>query len=376
MDVKIRQKQRLKSDKITLALEVYTGYTKNAEGKIRAIRETKKLDYFLYSNPKTPSEKSHNKESLRKAEALKGQTLTELLNGKYGFKTPGKNKASFVDYFKKLTNERSESLGNYGNWDSALKHLEKYCHPDTTFNEVTVEFVEGFKEYLTHKAKMKTGKKLSTNSALSYFNKLRAAINKAYDDGIINDNPVRKVGGIKQEETMRHYLTIDEIKALVNKECRYEVLKNAFLFSCLSGLRWSDIQKMTWSQVESFNGGWRINFAQKKTKGIQYHDIPDQAKHYMGEQGNAQEKVFQGLSYSSYMNVALTQWMLKAGITKPITFHCARHSFATMLLNLGEDLYTVSKLLGHSEIKTTQIYAKIMDQKKIDAVNKIPNILS
>lgn len=69
------------------------------------------------------------------------------------------------------------------------------------------------------------------------------------------------------------------------------------------------------------------------------------------------------------MNVALTQWMCKAGITKHITFHCGRHTYATYLLTQGEDIYTVSKLLGHRELKTTQVYAKVIDQKKRDAVN-------
>ena len=76
------------------------------------------------------------------------------------------------------------------------------------------------------------------------------------------------------------------------------------------------------------------------------------------------------------MNVALVQWMLKAGITKAITFHSARHTFATLQLTLGTDIYTVSKLLGHSELKTTQIYAKIIDQKKLEAVNRIPNLVN
>jgi site-specific recombinase XerD len=72
------------------------------------------------------------------------------------------------------------------------------------------------------------------------------------------------------------------------------------------------------------------------------------------------------------MNTALMQWCLRAGITKHITFHCGRHTFATLQLTLGTDLFTVSKLLGHSEIRTTQIYAKVIDKKKIEAVNTIP----
>ena len=102
--------------------------------------------------------------------------------------------------------------------------------------------------------------------------------------------------------------------------------------------------------------------------------IPDQALPYMGTPGQPFEKVFVGLKYSAYMNVALTNWMMKAGITKHITFHCARHTFAVLQRTHNTDIYTLSKLLGHSEVKTTQIYAKIIDEKKREAINRIPSI--
>jgi site-specific recombinase XerD len=111
-----------------------------------------------------------------------------------------------------------------------------------------------------------------------------------------------------------------------------------------------------------------------KNKGLQYLDMSEQARGYLGEQGNPDERVFTGLKYSSYMNVELSKWMMRAGITKDITFHCARHTFAVLQLTLGTEIFTLSKLLGHSELKTTQIYAKIIDEKKREAVNKIPDI--
>ena len=126
--------------------------------------------------------------------------------------------------------------------------------------------------------------------------------------------------------------------------------------------------------MQKTDTGNRITFHQQKTKGLQYLDISDQARNYLEEEGQPDERVFMGLKYSSYTNVELTKWMLKAGITKNITFHCARHTFAVLQLSLGTEIYTLSKLLGHAEIKTTQIYANIIDEKKREAVNRIPDI--
>ena len=72
----------------------------------------------------------------------------------------------------------------------------------------------------------------------------------------------------------------------------------------------------------------------------------------------------------------LTKWMQNAKITKHITYHCSRHSFATMMLTLGADIYTTSKLLGHANVNTTSIYAKIVDQKKIETVGLVENFFS
>jgi site-specific recombinase XerD len=91
----------------------------------------------------------------------------------------------------------------------------------------------------------------------------------------------------------------------------------------------------------------------------------------LGEKAEPIERVFKGLKYSAWHNIKLQQWVMRAGISKTITFHCARHTYATLQLTLGTDIYTVSKLLGHKDLKTTQVYAKIIDDKKKEAANKI-----
>ena len=370
-------KRKGKSGISNLWLEFYHGYTKTPEGKIKHQREYENLNGFIYTKPKTPAEKTHNKQSLQLAEAIRAKRVVEAQSGQHGFKTTSNMKASFIDYFQRLCDDkgRTGSKSNHSIWYSSIKHLKSFHGKDKlTFEQVTPEFVEGFKDYLITDSLTKGKEKLSQNTASTYFSKFRAALNQAFKDEIITKNPITKVSSIKLVQNKREYLTLEELKALNQAECRYDVLKRAFLFSCLTGLRWSDIHKLIWSDCQAFNGGHRITFHQKKTETLQYLDISEQAFKLMGLETEPEEKVFKGLRYDAYHNLAITKWCMKAGITKNITFHCARHTFAVLQLTLGTDIYTVSKLLGHTELKTTQIYADIIDSQRKMAMHKIPEI--
>ena len=154
------------------------------------------------------------------------------------------------------------------------------------------------------------------------------------------------------------------------------MVRNPFLFSCFTGMRYSDIIKLRWKEVEQSNGRTRLVFRQQKTRSQEYMDLNEQAVSLMGERGAEDQLVFPGWEWNTALfNYYLRAWVKSAGIKKRISFHCARHTFATMLLTLGVDIYVVSKLLGHSSVKTTQVYAKIVDEKKQQAVDSIPQLL-
>jgi integrase len=372
-DKKISKSNDTNKANISLYLEIYKGTAITKEGKSKILRDYEYLNLYLIDKPTSIADKQINKDTLALAEKIKNKRQSEIDNGTYGFNSNQKKQTNFIDYIQSLSNKRYESKGNFGNWESLVKHLKKFAGLNLTFNDVNVKFCEDFRDYL-NSAKTKSNQKLSSGSVSSYYSKFRVTLKQAVKDKIILSNPSDDISTPKVIEKQREYLTLDEIKALVKIECRYEVLKRAFIFSCLTGLRWSDINNLIWNDVEITSDGCRITFHQQKTKGLQYLDISEQAKNYLGTQGNPFDRVFIGLKYSSYANVELTKWMLKAGITKDITFHCARHTFAVLQLSLGTEIYTLSKLLGHSEIKTTQVYAKIIDAKKKEAVNKIPDI--
>ena len=196
--------------------------------------------------------------------------------------------------------------------------------------------------------------KLSQNSAFSYFNKFKATLKQAYKDGYLSYDLNARIDRIKETETHRNFLTLDELNTLVKKDCLNPVLKNAALFSALTGFRFGDIAKMIWGEVEFIkDNGYFIQFTQQKTNGAEMMPISDQAYKLMGERRNPDQRVFDGLTYSAYSNKHLAQWIGSAGITKNITFHCFRHTYAILQLSLGTEFYTVSKMLGHRDPRTT-----------------------
>lgn len=384
---KVKGSMKIQKEPVKLREKVLTDGSKSLYLDI--YRNGKRVREFLklyITTGKTPIDKEQNRQTLATAQAIKAKRQIEMQNGEYDFTNQFKINTLFLEYYRSLCNEKKgniDSRGNWGNWYSCLKHLERYCTESTTFKDVDKNFIDGFKDYLNNVAKdaykrrnndLAEAKPLSQNSKASYFNKLIACINKAFEDRIIPINPSRGIERIKSDETERIYLTFDEVKKLSKTPCKYEVLKRAFLFSCLTGLRKSDIEKMVWDEVQTFGNFKRIVFKQKKTKGQEYLDINKQAEAYLGTQGKANERVFAGFKYNAQTLLELRRWALLAGITKDITYHVSRHTFAVIMLDLGADIYTVSKLLGHKELKTTQIYGKVLDRKKQEAVNLIPDI--
>ncbi|CDF79653.1 integrase [Formosa agariphila KMM 3901] len=364
--------RKLSSGKISLLIEYYKGSEISPEGKRKHIRDRENLKLYLFSDPKNAIERKENKETRLLAKKILAIREAEYYQGKFDLKNTTKGKRRFLDFFKEKVEERYESPKNYGNWTAAFIHLERCVSTNTVFDDIDENFVNNVRKYFDKKAHTKSDLPLSLNSKYSYFNKFKAALRAAFDEGYLSINYATKVKSFEQAESQREYLTFQELQNLVNTKCKYEVLKRAFLFSCLSGLRWSDINAMTWSEVRDEDNTSRVNFRQKKTDGVEYLYISKQARQLLGNRLSSNDRVFVGLKYSAVYNNEIVRWCNRAGISKHITFHSARHTNAVLLLENGADIYTVSKRLGHREIRTTAIYAKIVDQKMKEASNLIP----
>jgi integrase len=371
--VKLRQKA-ISGNRQSLYLDFYPPIPHPETGE-----PTRREFLGLYLiDAKNPLDKQHNKEMQQIGENVRQKRENELNKPEIytGFEKEQLRirelgERDFVAYFKALADKRKSS--NHDNWISAFNYLQQFTGGKLQFADLNVSFCEQFKEYLlTTKSKKSSKVTLSRNSVVSYFNKLKAALKQAFKDGYLQTDLNAKVEAVQPEETQRNFLTLEELNSLVKTDCQSPLLKRAALFSALTGLRFSDIQNLTWSELEYIEGnGYFIRFKQQKTKGVEMMPISEQAYSLLGEAGEPANKVFDGLTYSAYRNKHLYQWIGAAGITKDITFHCFRHTFATLQLSKGTDIYTVSKMLGHRELKTTQIYAKIIDQTKREAADKI-----
>lgn len=206
---------------------------------------------------------------------------------------------------------------------------------------------------------------------VAYFFIFKAAIKQAFIDGYLTVDLAAKTKNISYEDAQREYLIMEELNVLAATPCASPVLKRAALFSALTGLRHSDTQKLKWKDVVKDEEHYRLLFTQQKTKGVEYMPISGQAYQLCGERGDPDRLVFEGLQDPSWINRPVSKWIKSAGITKHITFHCFRHTYATLQLTMGTDIYTVSKMLGHRKVTTTQVYAKIVDKKKEQAAETI-----
>jgi integrase len=327
------------------------------------------LGIYILTKPVTEFEKELNKEKVSKAEALRGLREMQIINEKFDFIDKSLPKQNFLAYFKEVANKKSDN-----NWEVSYLHFHNFTKGVCTIGDVTPELANRFREYLLNANQIKSSKnptKLAVNSALSYYGKFRALLKQAYKEKKLSSNVNDFIEGIKEEETSRDFLTIEEVLKLNETACECEVLKNASLFSCLSGLRFSDIEKLRWSEIQKdVAGDTIIRFRQKKTKGFETMPLNSEAFELLGTPSEPNEKVFKGLKYN-YTQAPLKKWLKDAGISRNITFHCFRHTYATLQLEADTDIYTIQKMLGHKKIETTQIYTHLLDKKKKDTTNKI-----
>lgn len=326
--------------------------------------------------------KEQNKATLAAVEAIKSQRIIEITKGKAGLKkTSERAKMLLLDWMDTyIADQKRKGKRGMKLLNSTRRLVEMYLgKKKTRMYDVGKDWAKDFTFWIQHKYISRLGKSLTPKSVSDYIGYLSSCLNTAVREEIIPENPFMLLSAddrVKVPDSMRQFLTIDELKLAIATDCPREDVKRAYLFSCYCGLRLSDVYKLKWGDITKDGDQWRTSVIMQKTTTPIFLPLSSQAMRWLPDRSDAPDNaiVFDGLISEPCINLALDKWMKAAGITKKITFHTSRHTFATMMLTLGADLYTVSKLLGHAKVTTTQIYAKIIDSKKVDAVNLVDKV--
>lgn len=277
----------------------------------------------------------------------------------------------FIAYFNSIIYKVHPNSSNsiIVNWTRVGKLLSIFSEgKPIPFRKINVKLLEDLKLFMLT-APQGGNKKgtLSQNSAATYFSIVKAGLHRAFIDEYLTVDIAAKVKGIPELKVKRETLTLEEAELLAQTPFENEVLKRAFFFAILTGIRLCDIHELTWGEIQKTSTGWRVDFTQRKTHVVDYLPINEQAYSLCGEPGEHDQQIFAGLTGSSWISRPLKKWIAASGIKKHITFHCSRHTFATLQLENGTDIFVVKGMLGHTNVKTTQIYAHIVDKSKRNA---------
>lgn len=344
----------------------------------------------LYLNPgNDPATKAKNNSAMEAAKIIQAKRIMEAQYGAAGIET---KKDLTMDglleiVLKEKTHITEERKKVYRN---AARLFNRFA-PGMKIADITDDTMRDFITYLettetldwqkraeeaARKNRNAPRNRYRTSSTVKvYYSLISTMLGRAVKRGYIASNPAAMLDSSEKpkfREHIREYLTLEEVGKLMNTPHKNSLITSMFLFGCFTGLRLSDVMRVTWKDIDRGTIGMKM----QKTSSAVYVPLSENARKVLPERGKAKsdDLVFPLTLTKGAVNSALQRWVAKAGIDKHITFHCSRHTFATLLLYYGTDLYTVSKLLGHTDIKVTQIYAKVMDQRKVEAVNSIPTI--
>ena len=341
--------------------------------KIRVSRGKLYLDLYWQGERRwenlhltVPADKATAKETMRLADILRAKREQQLVAGEFGLQDIVAGKQGLVEYAAKLasTQDKKNPL------PKSIHYLKEYAGT-ITLGGITPTWLTGYRDFLLHQ------EALGEATASKYLSVLKTVIHQAIRDRLIIRDPCEGVKGIKVPEAMTQHLTFPEIERLAKTPMGGELgadIKKAFLFACFTGLRISDLRGLKWGNIE--RDPLALRKIQQKTKAIvkiplaatAWTIIDDKKIHH------ADESVFPRLTTKTNTNLYLVEWARKAGIEKQLGWHVARRSFGTLALQKGADLKTVSKLLGHTDLKHTDKYLKTDTGTMQRAIDALPTI--
>ncbi len=352
----------LKNGMLSYYLDYYPGY--RDQETMKTIRH-EGLNIYIYANPKNERERNFNAIMSEKAEAIRCRRFESIVNDRYDFFDRHKLKADFLEYYRRQLRKHDQK------WEFVYHHFYNFVHGKCTFEEIDIDLCNKFREYLLNAKQLRRDGRISKNSASGYWSTFRGLLKILYRNQLIKTNINDFLDKIETEDTPKDYLSVEELYKLAETPCKKPILKTAALFSCLTSLRISDILSLQWHEIVDFAAGGKcVHTITQKTKTEDIIPISDEALQLIGYSPEKTGLVFKGLK-RSWTQQPMKEWIRKAGITKNITFHSYRRTYATLQGAAGTDIRTIQSNMAHKSITTTQRYMKVVDSNKREASNRI-----
>ena len=352
----------LKHGMLSFYLDYYPGY--RDQETMKTIRH-EGLNIYIYANPKNERERNFNATMSEKAEAIRCRRFESIVNDRYDFFDRHKLKADFLEYYRKQLRKHDQK------WEFVYHHFYNFVHGKCTFEEIDIDLCNKFREYLLNAKQLRRDDRISKNSASGYWSTFRGLLKILYRNRLIKTNINDFLDKIETEDTPKDYLSVEELYKLAETPCKKPILKTAALFSCLTSLRISDILSLQWHEIVDFAAGGKcVHTITQKTKTEDIIPISDEALQLIGYSPEKTGLVFKGLK-RSWTQHPMKEWIREAGITKNITFHSYRRTYATLQGAAGTDIRTIQSNMAHKSITTTQRYMKVVDSNKREASNRI-----
>lgn len=305
---------------------------------------------------------------IRLASPNKSDNTTYRYNANIDDIVEERQSVSLHYYLLKFAERPDIKPGTRSSYELAARHVVKYG--DCMLDKITTEYLQNFIEFLRQNG-------LKSNTVRLNFQKVACVLNDAYTHELFDIRILKRVKYPKRDRDKRTFLTESEVKrfAKVAVPEKQDNVKQMFLFSCLTGIRFGDLQNLRWKDVKNSGRHLRLEFHQGKTDTYETLPLCDAAEKILRSIGRNGKSVFKNVS-NPWANNLVRRWCKNAGIKKPVNFHSGRHTFCVLLLTKGVPIYTVQRLMCHSDIGTTKIYADIVGRTKSKAVSKLPDINS
>lgn len=335
------------------------GYSLYLDYRINGVRHQEATGLQILDGNDTYT-KQLNKDTKLRFAHMKFEKQKQLMDG---IIIPLQTKRQRIDFFQYFEEYMQLNPSKERRNSSTLKQLKNFWGKDTLpITEINEKTLKLFKIYLEEH--------LTGETPYDYFKALKAILKQATKEGLFLHNPAADIKVARRSNEAKVSLTFDELNTLYKASCPNENVKRAFLFSCYTGLRFCDIKKLCWNNI-SDDG--ILKMVQSKTNHPVSLKLVDFALALLGRRGEPNDLIF-SLPTGNGTNKNLRVWAKNAEIEKKVTYHCARHSFATNLFSSGVDIYTTSAAMGHKSLKETPRYVKIAQHTIADALQKMQQI--